>query len=103
MLVIGKILDVQPHPDPKVTKLKVTQVDVGSEKLQIVTNATVVEGQKVVVAKIGHVFPEFTIEQRPLRGVDSHGMFCGEKEIGLPQTTEGLFIPNGEVGEEIQT
>lgn len=101
MLVIGKILSVEPHPDPKVTKLRVTQVDVGSEKLQIVTNANVVEGQKVVVAKIGHQFPDFTIEQRPLRGVDSFGMFCGEQEVGLPVTHEGLYVPDGEVGQEL--
>jgi tRNA-binding EMAP/Myf-like protein len=104
MLVVGKIISVEPHPNPKVTKLKVTQVDVGTDKLQIVTAApNVAEGQKVVVAKIGHVFPDFTIELRKLRGLDSYGMFCGEQEIGLPVTHDGLFVPGDEyqVGQEI--
>jgi phenylalanyl-tRNA synthetase beta chain len=104
MFVVGKILSVDSHPDPKVTKLKVTQVDIASEKLQIVTNADVVNEQKVVVATIGHEFPDFKIEQRNLRGVESFGTFCGEQELGLPVTTGGLFVPGDEfkVGQEFK-
>lgn len=93
MFIQVQIISIEAHPDPKATKLKVTKVNTGKEELQVATTATNLNvGDKVVLATIGHVFPEFTIELRKLRGVESYGMFCGEKELGLPETTDGVHI-----------
>jgi tRNA-binding protein len=82
--VIGHILEKVKHPDSE--KLSVCQVDVGSERLQIVCGAAnVAAGQMVVVAKIGSMMPSGRlIEPSVLRKVDSFGMICSAQELNLP-------------------
>jgi phenylalanyl-tRNA synthetase beta chain len=83
MLVVGKILNVEKHPNAD--KLVVTQVDLGGGGIVfIVTNdATIKVQDKVVVATIGHQFEQFNIEQRKVRGIESFGMFCGHEVTGI--------------------
>ena len=57
-IVVGEILDIQAHPDPKVNKMRVTKTRVaeGQEPLQIVCGASNIEiGQRVPVALPGSV------------------------------------------------
>ncbi len=100
-VVIGKIKSVEQHPDAD--RLTVCQVDVGADELiQIVTNASVVQDQKVPVAMIGANLPDeqgkpFKIKKSKLRGVLSQGMFCGADTLGLSgsvaeKSGEGLLI-----------
>jgi len=98
-VVVGQIKTLEQHPDAD--RLTVCQVDVNADELiQIVTNAKVVEGQKVPVAMIGAELPEadgkiFKIKKSKLRGVVSQGMFCGAETLGMGEADEGLLeIPD---------
>ena len=86
-LVIGYVKDCIPHPDSD--HMKVCQVDVGSETIQIVCGASNVrKGIKVIVALPGCVLPgDFKIEKAKKRGVESSGMICALMEIGLEEDT----------------
>lgn len=94
-LVIGEVLTCDKHPDAD--KLKVTTVHIGNEApLNIVCGApNVAIGQKVVVATIGTVLysgeESFKIKKSKIRGVLSEGMLCGEDEIGLGNSHEGIM------------
>ncbi|WP_163539209.1 YtpR family tRNA-binding protein [Gracilibacillus sp. YIM 98692] len=92
--VVGHVTELQQHENAD--KLKVCQVEVGTEKLQIVCGApNVAEGQKVVVAKVGAIMPSgMEIKPTQLRGVDSFGMICSQKELGLPNAPKekGIYV-----------
>lgn len=92
--VVGFVESKEKHPNAD--KLNVCQVDVGSEKLQIVCGAPNVDaGQKVVVAKVGAVMPSgMIIKDAELRGVASSGMICSAKELALPDAPEekGILV-----------
>lgn len=97
-VVVGKILERAPHPDSD--HMSVCKVDVGSETIQIVCGAPNCDAGNVVpVATIGTVFHteegDFKIKKSKLRGVESHGMMCSEKELGLSDNHEGLMILDG--------
>ncbi len=89
---VGHVLSVAPHPDAD--RLRVCSVNVGeSEPIQVVCGgANVRAGLKVPVARIGAVMPEdFKITQSKLRGVDSYGMICSTKELGLSEESSGIM------------
>ena len=91
-IVVGHVKSVAPHPDAD--KLRVTQVDAGTgELLTIVCGApNVAEGQKVPCALIGARLPSLEIKKAKLRGVESSGMLCSARELGLSQDHEGLLV-----------
>ncbi|HZG81564.1 MAG TPA: phenylalanine--tRNA ligase subunit beta, partial [Brevibacillus sp.] len=83
-VVIGYVKERSKHPDAD--RLNVCIVDVGQEQdLQIVCGApNVAQGQKVVVALVGaHLPGDLKIKRSKLRGVESQGMICSAKELGL--------------------
>lgn len=90
--VVGYVLTCENHPDA--TRLNVTTVDVGDETLQIVCGAKNVDkGQKVVVAKPGAIMKNgLYIKPSELRGVESNGMICSKRELGLPQEEDGIYV-----------
>jgi len=98
-VVIGKVISCEKHPNAD--KLNVCQVDVGDETLQIVCGASnVVNAEYVVVSKVGAVLPgDFKIKKAKLRGVESHGMICAAREIGLPDFHDGIMIMDSSLGE----
>jgi len=110
-VVVGKILDVVPHPDSD--HLLVCQVDVAKEDpIQIVTGASNVKtGDLVPVALSGAVLPTLDkpITKGKLRGVESSGMLCSLGELGLTvndfpyAVADGIFIIQEicEVGQDI--
>ncbi|WP_208585839.1 YtpR family tRNA-binding protein [Gracilibacillus suaedae] len=104
--VVGYVSEIKPHENAD--KLRVCQVDVGNDQLQIVCGApNVDQGQKVVVAKVGAIMPSgMEIKPTKLRGVDSHGMICSQKELGLPNAPQekGIYVLSAdkEVGNEFQ-
>lgn len=108
-LVIGRVLECIKHEDAD--RLKVTQVDIGSEVLQIVCGAENVNtGQNVVVATVGSMlYPEpnkpFQIKKAKIRGKSSFGMICAEDEIGLGDSHDGIMIldENAEIGTKAST
>ena len=92
--VVGEVLSCEKQPDAD--KLKVTEVKVSEdETLQIVCGAPNVEtGQKVVVALSGAMMPSgLLIKKSKLRGVESNGMLCSKRELGLPQEeARGILV-----------
>lgn len=83
-VVVGHVLEKTKHPDAD--KLNVCKVDAGTgETLQIVCGAANVDaGQKVPVAMVGAKLPGgLNIKRAKLRGVESQGMICSAKELGL--------------------
>ena len=99
-IIVGKILSVKRHPNAE--RLQLAQVDVGSEKLNIVCGAPNIEsGQLVPVALVGAMLPNgMEIKQAKIRGEESSGMLCAEDEIGLGDDHSGIMIlKNGKVGQ----
>ncbi|MBQ2582284.1 MAG: phenylalanine--tRNA ligase subunit beta [Erysipelotrichaceae bacterium] len=83
-LVVGKVLECKAHPDSD--HLHVTKVDTGKEILDIVCGASNCrEGLKVIVAQNGAVLPGGEIKKSRIRGVESNGMLCSLKELGVSE------------------
>ena len=96
-IVVGHVLEVAPHPNAD--KLRVTKVDAGTgETLSIVCGApNVAVGQNVPCALIGAKLPgeggkSFEIKRAKLRGVESAGMLCSARELGLSDEHAGLLV-----------
>lgn len=91
--VVGQVRSIEPHPDAN--KLNICRVDVASDELlQIVCGAAnVAVDMKVPVALVGACLPGgMKIKKAKLRGVESFGMLCSAKELGLADTAEGLMV-----------
>lgn len=97
-VVVGHVLECVQHPDAD--KLRICQVDVGSETTQIICGAeNIAAGQKVIVARPGAVLPgDFKIKKAKLRGEESHGMICSLQELAIEsrlvpkQYAEGIYV-----------
>ncbi|MCR4299315.1 MAG: phenylalanine--tRNA ligase subunit beta, partial [Gallionella sp.] len=92
-VVIAEVLEVVKHPDAD--RLNLCQVNVGEARpLTIVCGAAnVAVGAKVPCARIGAVLPgDFVIKQATVRNVESFGMLCSEKELGLAEESQGLWL-----------
>lgn len=94
-VVVGKVLDVQPHPNAD--KLRVTQVDIGdaNDPVTIVCGAANVRAEAYVpVATVGTYLPtvDLKIRSSKLRGVRSEGMICSLAEVGLEKESDGIHI-----------
>ncbi len=90
-VVVAEIMSAEQHPDAD--KLRVCEVNAGGETVQIVCGAPNARvGLKAPLARVGAVLPEdFEIKAAKLRGVESQGMLCAEKELGLSDANEGLM------------
>lgn len=91
-VVVGQVISMHQHPDAD--RLRVCMVAVGeAEPLQIVCGASNVRvGLKIPAALCGAVLPgEFKIKKSKLRGEESFGMLCSEKELGLATDANGLM------------
>ncbi len=90
-IVVAEVKTVIPHPNAD--KLRVTEVDAGTGALlQIVCGApNVAVGMRVPCAKVGAVLPGLEIRQATLRGVESNGMLCSARELGLSEDHAGLL------------
>ncbi|MGI8922118.1 MAG: phenylalanine--tRNA ligase subunit beta [Solirubrobacteraceae bacterium] len=91
--VVGRVLDVEPHPDAD--RLRVCDVDVGSgEPARIVCGAAnVAAGQTVAVARPGAVLSGgVKLEARALRGIVSEGMILAEDELGIGSDHTGIVV-----------
>ena len=89
-IVIGKILTITNHPDPKVTKVRITQTEIapGVVTQILCGGVNIKEGRYVPVATVGTKFADFEIGERKIRGELSSGMICSRTELGLPQGSE---------------
>ena len=91
-IVTAQIVEKEMHPDSD--HLTVCKVDDGNEVLQIVCGASNhKQGDKVVLARIGAVLGgDFKIKKTKIRGMESFGMLCSEKELGLSDNHDGIMI-----------
>ena len=92
-VVVAEVKSVRKHENAD--RLRVTEVDVGNgERVQIVCGApNVAEGLKVPCALSGAVLPgDFRIKPTKMRGVESNGMLCSGKELGVPDDVDGLLV-----------
>jgi phenylalanyl-tRNA synthetase beta chain len=92
-VVVAEVLEVVKHPNAD--RLNVCQVNVGeAQPLTIVCGAAnVAVGIKLPCARIGALLPgDFAIKQAKVRSIESFGMLCSAKELGLAAESEGLWL-----------
>ncbi|OPJ55178.1 phenylalanine--tRNA ligase subunit beta [Alkalithermobacter paradoxus] len=109
-VVVAKILEIKQHPNAD--KLVVTQVDIGSEVIQIVTGANNIKvGDYIPVALVNAKLPGgIKIKKGKLRGELSQGMMCSCEELGIPNNMveeskrDGIYILDSseELGKDIK-
>ncbi len=109
-VVVAEIRSADPHPDAD--RLRVCQVDAGQGALlQVVCGAPNARpGIKVPCALVGAALPPgadgkpFAIRASKLRGVESQGMLCSARELGLSQDHAGLLELPGDlpVGQDLR-
>jgi phenylalanyl-tRNA synthetase beta chain len=97
-VVVGRVLEVAKHPNAD--RLTLCRVDIGGgAPLSIVCGApNVATGMKVPVAVVGARLPGLQITQAKVRGVESSGMLCSAKELGLSQDHSGLLALPADAG-----
>lgn len=90
-VVVARITRCQPHPDAD--KLRLCEVDDGSQIFPVVCGAANArEGLTVPFARVGAVLPgDLKIKKAKLRGEPSEGMLCGASELGLEDRIDGLL------------
>jgi len=89
-VTVARIVECAKHPEAD--RLQVCQVDTGRERLQIVCGAPNARpGLVAPLATIGAQVGALTIKAAKLRGVESHGMLCSAKELGLDEDASGLL------------
>ena len=98
---IGRVTHAEKHPDAD--RLNVCQVLTDEGSTQIICGAPNARtGITVVVAKPGVYVPgiDTTIGVGKIRGIESFGMMCSEREMELSEEHDGIIeLPSGEVGE----
>jgi len=103
-VVVAKILSAEKHPDAD--RLQVCKVDVGlAEPLQIVCGAANARAGLIApCAMVGAELPGISIKQAKVRGVESFGMMCSSKELGISAEATGLLELDSDavVGQDIR-
>ncbi|MPZ48702.1 MAG: phenylalanine--tRNA ligase subunit beta [Dehalococcoidia bacterium] len=95
---IGEVLEVEQHP--KADRLSLVTVDVGEEESRTVVCGApnVAIGQKIAFASVGahlrdgHTGEPAVLKAAVIRGVESAGMVCSERELGLSEAHEGILV-----------
>ena len=96
-VVVGRVLEVRPHPDAD--RLRLVTVDTGGERQTVVCGASnVAAGQDIAFAPEGAVLTDprtggpRKLKKSRIRGVVSAGMVCSEAELGLSAEHEGILV-----------
>lgn len=98
---LARVAEAAQHPDAN--RLRVCMVDTDEGQKQIVCGAPNARaGITVVLAKPGDYVPgiDTTLGVGKIRGVESHGMMCSERELELSEEHDGIIeLPSGSVGQ----
>ncbi len=89
---IVKVVDAKPHPNAD--RLRLCIVDTGEQQIQVVCGAPNAKiGLKGVFAPPGAIIPSTgtKLKSSKIRGVESNGMLCSEKELRLSENHEGII------------
>ena len=91
-LVVAEVLSVEPHPNAD--RLKLCRVSDGAGERSVVCGApNVAEGRRVVLATPGVRMPGgMKVEVARIRGEQSEGMICSERELGLSTDHSGIMV-----------
>lgn len=92
-VVVARVLEVNKHPDAD--RLNVCRVDIGGDEPAVIVCGApnVAPGLRVPCALPGAVLPGgLTIKVAKVRGVESSGMLCSAKELGIAEDASGLLI-----------
>ena len=96
-VVVGRVEDVRPHPNAD--RLRLADVDLGGERRTVVCGApNVAAGQKIAFASVGATLingktgEPMELTAAVIRGVESAGMVCSERELGLSDEHEGILV-----------
>lgn len=103
-IVVAKVLSKEPHPNAE--KLSICRVTDGSAAYLVVCGApNVAAGQTVPFARVGARAGGIVIKKTQIRGVDSEGMICSEKELGISENSEGIMVLDGslEIGADFSS
>jgi len=104
-VVVARVLSCEKHPDAD--KLKLCSVDAGDHGvLQIVCGApNVGAGMTVPCAVVGAKLPGIDIKQAKVRGIESFGMLCSARELGLSEDHGGLLALSADLapGQDVRT
>jgi phenylalanyl-tRNA synthetase beta chain len=95
-VVVALVEEKRQHPNAD--KLSLCRVNNGTEVLDVVCGAqNFSQGDTVALAQIGAVLPgDFKIKRSKIRGEESCGMICSEKELGLAEESAGIMVlPSG--------
>ncbi len=99
-IIVARVEEKAQHPNAD--KLSLCKVDNGREILSVVCGAQNFKaGDMVALAQIGAVLPgDFRIKKSKIRGEESCGMLCSERELGLSAESDGIMIldPQSRVG-----
>ncbi len=90
-VVVAQIVSCEKHPEAD--RLKLCKVSIGTETVQIVCGApNAREGLKAPLAMVGATLPGgLQIKPAKLRGVESFGMLCSARELGIDADASGLL------------
>ncbi len=97
-VIVGEILSRVQHPNADKLGVCMVKVSTNSDPIQIVCGASNYKvGDRVPVAIAGAKLPTpeggiFEIKKSKLRDVESNGMMCSAKELGMGQDHSGLLI-----------
>ncbi len=95
--IVAHVVAAEQHPNAD--RLRVCTVDTGREKLQVVCGAPNARaGINVVLAQPGAVIPASgeALKKGTIRGVESQGMMCSARELGLGEDHDGIIeLPAG--------
>ena len=96
---VGEVMNVTQHPDAD--RLVLADVAAGEHRLTVVTGApNIAKGQKVALALAGarlidgysEEIKYKTLKPGKIRGIQSEGMVCSEKELGISNEHEGIIV-----------
>ncbi len=99
---VARVVEAQQHPNAD--KLKVCEVDTGSETVQVVCGAPNAKaGMLGVFAPPGTYIPGsgITLTRASIRGVESDGMLCSERELQLSDEHEGIIELPSKLGPQV--
>jgi len=103
-VVTGRIQKIRPHPNAD--KLKICVIDTGKNHYDVVCGApNIKEGLIIPLVLPGSILPSgLEVSSIQIRGVDSWGMLCSEKELGLGDDHSGIYIlPELPLGKSLNT
>jgi phenylalanyl-tRNA synthetase beta chain len=91
-VVVAQVSEI--HPIPGADKIRRVVVEVDTGPVQVVCGAWNFEvGDKVPFALVGAVLPgDFAIGRRKMKGVESFGMICSARELGLGDDAAGIMV-----------